>query len=133
MAMTQIKSHPADPRNDGSVSSNTASLQPATPGHVDVGGQRLGWNDFRSRYATTSEHRQAEANISNSSSTNLKKFHHTQRIASKAAAPISVLNNDMPNNEDEQAAPAKRHHLKLSPPAWLTCLSSMQHDVIIAF
>ena len=52
-------------------------------------------------------------------------LHHSQRILAKDELN-SILSNDMPDNEDEQAAPAKRRHLSWSPPAWLSCLSSLQ-------
>ena len=39
----------------------------------------------------------------------LRKLHHSQRILAKD--PNSILSNDMSDNEDEQAAPAKRRHL----------------------
>ena len=56
---------------------------------------------------------QVEVNILNSRSVKLKKLHHTRRIPAQAAAPISVLNNDMPYNEDKETAPAaKLRHLE---------------------
>ena len=53
----------------------------------------------------------------------LRKLHHSQRILAKD--PNSILSNDMPDNEDKQADPAKRRHLSWSPPAWLSCLFSI--------
>jgi hypothetical protein len=45
----------------------------------------------------------------------------------------SIISNDIPDNEDEEAAPAKRRHFNWSPPAWLTSLSSLQHENTIPF
>ena len=61
----------------------------------------------------------------------LRKLHHSQRVLAKD--PNSISSNDMPDNEDEQAAAAKRHHVSWLPPAWLSCLSSIQDEMSVAF
>ena len=37
----------------------------------------------------------------------------------------------MPDNEDADAAPNKRINFKWAPPAWITGLSSQQHDTVM--
>jgi len=65
-------------------------------------------------------HKNAAANSINNCGKKLNKIHQLQRIPAKVAAPLSVLGDDMPDNDDADEEPAKRHYLKRSPPAWLT-------------
>jgi hypothetical protein len=44
----------------------------------------------------------------------------------------SILSNEILDNEDEEADPEKQSYLNWSPPAWLTCLSSLQHEMTTA-
>ena len=62
--------------------------------------------------------------IPSTRSEKLRKRNHTQRILAKDEMN-SILSDDMPDNEDKEADTAKRRHLNWSPPAWLTCLSSL--------
>jgi hypothetical protein len=78
------------------------------------------------------KHRQAANHIPSTRSGQLRKLHHTQRILAKDALNM-ILSDDMPDNEEEEVESAKRRHLKWSSPAWLTCLSSIQHEMTGAF
>ena len=62
----------------------------------------------------------------------LRKLHHTQRIPAKDAVNSNHC-DDMPNNNDEEADPENQRHVKWYPSAWLTCLSSLQHELTMAF
>ena len=57
------------------------------------------------------KHRQAANHIPSARSDKLRKFLHSQRIFAKDATNVA-LSNDMPDNEDEEAEPAKRRHLE---------------------
>ena len=76
-------------------------------------------------------HLTAAANgISNRSKT-VNQLHQLQRIPTKVAAPTSILGDDMPDNEDADAERAK--HFNWAPPAFITCLSSLQHNTVMTF
>ena len=78
-------------------------------------------------------HLTAAANGINNRSTTLHELHQLQRIPAKVAAPTTILGDDMPDNEDADAAPNKRINFKWAPPAWITCLSSLQYDTVMTF
>jgi hypothetical protein len=60
-------------------------------------------------------HLTAAANGISNRSKMVNQFHQMQRIPAKAAAPTSILGNDMPDHEDADAARAK--HFDRAPPA----------------
>jgi len=76
-------------------------------------------------------HLTAAANSVSTRSTKVNQLHQLQRIRAKVAAPASILGDDMPDNEDDNAQRAK--HFKWAPPAFITCLSSLQHDTVMTF
>jgi len=76
-------------------------------------------------------HLTAAANSVSTRSTKVNQLHKLQRIRAKVAAPASILGDDMPDNEDDNAERAK--HFKWAPPAFITCLSSLQHDTVMTF
>ncbi len=76
-------------------------------------------------------HLQAAANSICNRSKQVNELHQLQRIPAKVAAPTSILGNDMPDNEDDNAVKAK--YIKWAPPAFITCLSSLQHDTVMTF
>ena len=78
-------------------------------------------------------HLTAVANGISNRSTTLDQLHQMQCIPAKVAAPTSILGDDMPDNEDADAAPHKCITLKWAPPAWITCLLSLQHDTVMTF
>ena len=61
--------------------------------------------------------------------TKVNQMHQLQRIPAKAAAPTSILRDDMPDNEDANAEREK--YCKWTPPAFITCLSSLHHDTVM--
>jgi hypothetical protein len=56
-------------------------------------------------------HLTATANGINNRSKTHNNLHQSQRIPAKVAAPLSILGDDMPDNEDADAKPAKRWNL----------------------
>jgi len=78
-------------------------------------------------------HLTAAANGISNRSTTLNQLHQMQRIPAKVAAPTSILGDDMPDNEGADASPNKCVTFKWAPPAWITCLSSLQHDTVMTF
>ena len=80
---------------------------------------------------TPAPHLKAAANGVSNRSKMVNQLHQMQRIPAKAAAPTSILGNDMPDNEDADAARTK--HFNCAPPAFITCLSSLQHDTVMTF
>ena len=74
-------------------------------------------------------HLTAAANSISNRSKTVNQLHQLQRIPAKVAAPTSILGDDMPDNEDADAERAK--YLKWAPPAFITCLSSLQHDTVM--
>ena len=76
-------------------------------------------------------HLTAAANSVSTRSTKVNQLHKLQRIRAKVTAPTSILGDDMPDNEDTNAERAK--YFKWAPPAFITCLSSLQHDTVMTF
>ena len=76
-------------------------------------------------------HLQSAANSICNRSKQVNELHQLQRIPAKVAAPTSILGNDMPDNEDDNTVKAK--YFKWAPPAFITCLSSLQHDTVMTF
>src|SRR6056300_624009 len=76
-------------------------------------------------------HLTAAANSVSTRSTKVNQLHKLQRIRAKVAVPASILGDDMPDNEDDNAERAK--YFKWAPSAFITCLSSLQHDTVMTF